>query len=194
VRYAATSKHNIRSQEAKRMIELRGEKVILRTLEREHCRELWEVYEPADPLPTEPLNPGLSIEGADKWFEEMQAKQGKQQVYLGVFTQDGKLIGDLQLSNIDWRHRTASIGLSIARIADRGQGYGTDATMTLLRFGFEHLGLDRVTAAIAEYNSGAQCVLEKCGFVQEGRERQAIYSGGRRWDRLVFGLLRTEFE
>jgi hypothetical protein len=57
------------------MIELRGEQVVLRTLEREHCRQLWESYKPAEPLPTEPLNPGLSVEGADKWFEEMQAKQ-----------------------------------------------------------------------------------------------------------------------
>ena len=176
------------------MIELRGERVILRTLEREHCRELWKQYEPTEPLPSEPLNPGLSIEGADKWFEDMQSKQGHEQVYLGVFTQEGTLVGDIQLANINWRNRTATVGLSIARQADRGKGYGTDATVTLIRFGFEHLGLYRVTAAIAEYNSGAQRILEKCGFVQEGRERQAIYSGGRRWDRLVYGLLITEFE
>lgn len=176
------------------MIELRGGKTVLRTLERQHCRELWENYEPTEPLPSEPLNPGLSIEGADKWFEDMQSRQGREQVYLGVFTQEGELVGDIQLANINWRNRTATTGLSIARQADRGKGYGTDATLILLRFGFEHLGLHRVTAAIAEYNSGAQRILEKCGFVQEGRERQAIYSGGRRWDRLAYGLLRTEFD
>jgi RimJ/RimL family protein N-acetyltransferase len=176
------------------VIELHGEKVILHALEREHCCQLWQNYEPAEPLPTEPLNPGLSVEGADKWFEEMQARQGREQIYLGVFTQADQLVGDIQLANINWRDRAATIGLSIARQADRKQGYGTDATMTLLRFGFEHLDLYRVTAAIAEYNRGAQRILEKCGFVQEGRERQAIYIGGRRWDRLLFGLLRTEFE
>lgn len=176
------------------MIELCGEKVVLRTLEREHCKELWEAYEPADPLPTEPLNPGLSIEGADKWFEDMQTKQGSQQVYLGVFTRDGKLIGDIQLSNIDWRHRTAGIGLSIARRADRGQGYGKDATVTLLRYTFQHLDLHRVSAATASHNTAAQRVLEQCGFVQEGQEREAIYCDGQRWDRCKYGLLRAEFE
>jgi RimJ/RimL family protein N-acetyltransferase len=175
------------------MIELRGEKVILRTLEREHCRELWENYEPAEPLPTEPLNPGLSVEGVDKWFEDMQAKQGREQVYLGVFTQEGELVGDIQLATIDWRHRAATIGLSIARRSDRGQGYGTDATLTLLRFGFEHFDLYRVAATVAEYNAGARSILEKCGFVEEGRERQAIYCGGRRWDRVLYGLLRADF-
>lgn len=177
-----------------KVIELRGEKVILRALEREHCHRLWQQYEPVEPLPTEPLNPGLSVEGADKWFEEIQAKQGREQIYLGVFTQAGEPVGDIQLANISWRDRAADIGLSIVRQADRKQGYGTDATMTLLRFGFEHLDLYRVTAAIAEYNRGAQRILQKCGFVQEGRERQAIYIGGRRWDRLLFGLLRAEFK
>ncbi len=120
------------------MIELRGQKTVLRTLEREHCKELWEAYEPAEPLPTEPLNPGLSVEGADQWFEEMQAKQGKEQVYLGVFAHDGRLLGDVQLSNIDWRHRTAGIGLSIARQADYAIGFllkGFQAENGALDFG-----------------------------------------------------------
>jgi RimJ/RimL family protein N-acetyltransferase len=104
------------------------------------------------------------------------------------------LIGDIQLSNIDWRHRTADIGLSIARRADRGQGYGMDATVTLLRYAFQHLDLHRVSAATASHNTAAQHVLEKCGFVQEGQEREAIYCGGQRWDRCRYGLLRAEFE
>jgi RimJ/RimL family protein N-acetyltransferase len=176
------------------MIELRGEKVVLRTLEREHCRELWEAYEPAEPLPTEPLNPGLSAEGADEWFEDMQAKQGKEQVYLGVFTLGGRLVGDIQLSNINWRHRTACVGLSIARKSDRGHGYGMDATVTLVRYAFHHLDLHRVSASIVSHNAAAQRVLERCGFVREGQEREAIYCGGRRYDRLRYGLLRSRFE
>ncbi len=174
------------------MIELRAEKIVLRTLEREHCHELWSNYEPVEPLPTEPLRPGLSVEGADKWFEDMQARQGKEQVYLGIFTLAGKVVGDIQLADIDWRHRTASLGVGIARQADRGQGYGAAAITTLLRYGFQHLDLYRVSASTAEYNTAAQRVLEKCGFIREGRERKALYCGGRRWDRLQYGLLRNK--
>jgi RimJ/RimL family protein N-acetyltransferase len=175
------------------MITLQGQKVILRTLEREHCRELWEAFEPTIPLPTEPLNPGLSVEGADTWFEGMQAAQGKSHVYLGIFTHEGRLVGDVQLANLDWRHRTASLGVGIARATDRGQGYGLNAAQTLLRYGFRHLDLYRVRAATADYNLAMQKVLEKCGFVQEGRERKAIYCDGKRWDRLIYGLLRDDF-
>ena len=96
------------------MVELEGKKVILRALEREHCRQLWQQYKPTEPLPTEAMNVGLSVEGADKWFEEMQAKQGQEHVYLGIFARAGDLLGDVQLANINWRDRTATLGCSIA--------------------------------------------------------------------------------
>ena len=102
------------------MIELIGRRVSLRTLERSHCRILWDQYEPQQPIPTEPLNPGLLVEGVDKWFEEMQAKQGREQVYLGIFSMAGELLGDIQLANIDWRNRTASLGVGIAQ-QDNGE-------------------------------------------------------------------------
>ena len=176
------------------MVELKGEKTVLRTLEREHCRQLWTRYEPAETVPTEPLNVGLSVEGADKWFEEMQAKQGREHVYLGIFTPAGELLGDVQLANIDWRARAATLGGSISRLADRGAGYGTDAARTILRYGFQHLGLHRVEGQTAEFNAAGRRAMEKLGFRQEGRRRQALYRSGRYWDSLIYGLLRDEFK
>lgn len=176
------------------MIELRGKKVVLRTMEREHCRTLWEHYELEEPIPTEPVRPGHSLEGSDKWFEEIQEQQGKSQIYLGIFSPDGNLLGDIQLSEIDLRNRTASLGAGIARRRDRGKGYCTDAALVILQFGFEHLDLYRISAVTASNNTGAIRVLEKLGFTQEGCEREAIYWSNRRWDRLLFGILRAEFE
>ena len=174
------------------MIELRGEKVVLRTLERKDCRRLWEEYEPEGPLPSEALTPGLSVEGADKWFEEMQAKQGKEQVYLGIFTPGGELLGDIQLAHIDWRNRTATVGYGISRKQNRSKGYATDAVRVLARFAFEELDLYRLSVETAAHNAASCRVLEKCGFVREGCARQAVFCGGKRWDRITYGLLRTE--
>jgi RimJ/RimL family protein N-acetyltransferase len=176
------------------MVELKGKQVVLRTLEREHCRQLWEWYELAEGIPTEPLNVGLSVEGADKWFEEMQAKQGKEHVYLGVFTPEGELLGDVQLANINWRDRTATLGGSVSRLADRRTGYGTDAARTILSHGFRELGLHRVEGETAEFNAAARRVMEKLGFREEGCRRQALYRAGRYWDSVMYGLLREEFE
>ena len=176
------------------MIELRGKNVVLRTMERAHCRTLWENHEPVEPFPTEHVRPGLSVEGADKWFEEIQEKQEKTQIYLGIFDNDSNIVGDIQLADVDWRNRTASLGAGIALAKDRGKGYCTDAAAVMLQYGFEHLDLYRVYAATMSNNSGAIRVLENLGFVQEGREREAVYWSNQRWDRLVFGILKAEFE
>ena len=64
----------------------------------------------------------------------------------------------------------------------------------MLRYGFEHLDLYRVSATTTSNNAGAIRVLGKLGFVQEGTEREAVYWSNRRWDRLMFGILKTEFE
>ncbi len=137
------------------MIELHGKNVVLRTMERAHCRTLWENYEPVEPFPTEYVRPGLSIEGSDNWFEEIQEQQEKTQIYLGIFEKDGIIIGDIQLAGIDWRSRTASLGAGIARKSDRGKGYCTDAALVMLRFAFEQLDLYRISAATASCNAAA---------------------------------------
>lgn len=174
------------------MIQLNGEKIVLQTLERDDCRQLWIDYEPEQPVTTEPLNPGLSIEGSDKWFEEIQASQGKTQLYLGIFWEDGTLIGDIQLANIDWRNRSANLGMSITKREHRGFGYGTDAVMTITKYAFESLDLARITARTLVHNAAAGRVLENAGFTLEGRERQAVTIEGQRWDRLTYGLLRSD--
>jgi len=62
-----------------------------------------------------------------------------------------------------------------------------------LRYGFCHLGFERISATTLEHNIGSQRVLEKCGFTLEGRERKAVYIAGRRYDRLMYGMLADEF-
>ncbi|HAA26251.1 MAG TPA: hypothetical protein DCE11_09100 [Ruminiclostridium sp.] len=54
----------------------------------------------------------------------------------------------------------------------RSKGYGTEAVMLMLDYGFNNLRIERITANTLEHNTGAQRSLEKCGFVLEGRERR----------------------
>jgi RimJ/RimL family protein N-acetyltransferase len=175
------------------VIELRGKTVVLRALEREDCRRLWKESEPLQPLPEQPLRPGLSVEGADRWFQGVQNKQGNEQCYLGIFSLKSDLLGDIKIANIDWHHRAATIGCGISKDCHRGKGYGTDATLTLLEFAFAGLDLYRIWACTAEYNTATRRVLGKWGFVQEGCFRQATYCGGERHKRITYGLLRTQF-
>jgi len=175
------------------MLKLNGKNIYLAVLEREHCRKLWDDFEYDYKTMTEPLNIGHANSKADTWFDDIQRDQGNKHVRLGIFLLDGTAIGDVALQDIDWKNRSCSIGLGIAKIEYRSKGYGTEAVSIFLEYGFNNLGLERITANTLEQNKGAQHSLEKSGFILEGRERKAIYFAGRKWDRLNYAILKDEF-
>jgi len=73
-------------------------------------------------------------------------------------------------------------------------GYGTDAVLTILGFAFEQMNLHRVSLGVIEYNERGYTCYKKCGFVEEGRSRDATHRDGRYWDIIRMGILRSEFE
>ncbi len=175
------------------MLKLQGRDIYLATLEREHCHTLWREAEYDWANPTEPPNIGHSEEKADAWFDEIQKLQGERNLRLGIFSNDGTVLGDVALQDIDRTNRSCTLGMGIARLANRGKGYGQQALALILDYAFRFLGLERVSASTLAPNTGAQRSLLKAGFLLEGTERQAVYLDGHRVDRLNYALLREEW-
>lgn len=85
------------------------------------------------------------------------------------------------------------MGIGIGEREYWSKGYGTDAMNVILRFAFDELNLYRISLNVFEYNQRAIRSYEKVGFVVEGREREFLRRGGRRWDMIFMGLLREEW-
>ena len=111
-----------------------------------------------------------------------------------IETKDGRHIGNTGLHRASSENRTADLGIMIGDKDCWGQGYGTDAVRTLLRFGFEEMNLNRVALTVYDFNERAIASYRKCGFVEEGRQRQAMYKRGRYIDVLLMSVLRSEWE
>ena len=177
------------------MDRLEGKDIVLAALSREDCRTLWRETEYDFEHPTEPPYLGLSEEGADGWFEEIQRLHGSHNVRLGIYLRDsGRVIGDIALQDIDRANRNCTVGMGIARMADRGRGYGKQALALLLDYGFRYLGLERIAANTLDINDAAKKSLEDSGFTLEGCERRAVWFCGAYHDRLRYAILREEFE
>jgi RimJ/RimL family protein N-acetyltransferase len=108
--------------------------------------------------------------------------------------EDNHLVGEIDLSGINWASGEAIVGIGISNRNDWGKGYGTDAMCILLRFAFTELNLHRVFLNVFEYNPRAIRSYEKCGFKHEGRQRQVLNREGRRWDLIFMGILKEEWE
>jgi RimJ/RimL family protein N-acetyltransferase len=134
-----------------------------------------------------------STKATREWMEKhMEAEKDTFWFSIRTLGED-RLLGDIDLSVINWGSRDAFVGLGIGERDFWGKGYGTDAMKLVLRYAFLELNLRRVTLNVFEYNERAIRSYEKAGFRLEGSQRQAIQREGRRWDMVYMGILREEW-
>jgi RimJ/RimL family protein N-acetyltransferase len=104
------------------------------------------------------------------------------------------LLGFIELDEILWAHGACGMSYCIGDPAQRGRGYGYEATQLALAFAFGEINLHRVTLTAFEYNQPSIALAEKLGFRREGVFREFLQRDGRRYDMLLFGLLRHEWQ
>ncbi|MCY9658808.1 GNAT family N-acetyltransferase [Paenibacillus chondroitinus] len=114
-------------------------------------------------------------------------------VMLAIETLDGELVGSISTSSCDRRHGTFKYGVAVFREHWR-KGYASDAIKILLRYYFEELRYQKVTAHVYAFNEGSVALHERLGFVQEGRLRNMIFTKGQHFDECLFGLTKGEYE
>lgn len=112
---------------------------------------------------------------------------------LGIFTESGVFIGEVSYRDMDVVAGTAVLGIMIGDKSYWGQGYGTDAVLTLCRFLFERFRLRRIQLDTWAGNERALKSYAKVGFQIEGRLRDAAFVNGQPMDQVIMGLLRSEF-
>lgn len=119
---------------------------------------------------------------------------GEKQIMLSIrLLAEDRAIGFVNLAGLNWQARSAWVGIGIGEPEYRGKGYGSDAMNVLARYAFKELNLNRINLNVFEFNPRAMRAYEKCGFVHEGRLRQWLNRGGRRWDMIYMGLLREDW-
>ncbi|ALQ30614.1 MULTISPECIES: GNAT family N-acetyltransferase [Micrococcaceae] len=113
-------------------------------------------------------------------------------VGLCITLPDDTLIGHTALYNYNAPARSAELMIMIGG-SNVGQGYGTMATKMIIDFGFREMGLNRIGLSVWAYNERALRTFNRAGFREEGRERQAGFHDGQFHDRIIMGLLASEY-
>ncbi len=106
---------------------------------------------------------------------------------------ESRLIGYLQLYQIDEVERRAAVGFLIGEKMLWGRGIGTSALRLWLDYAFTVRSLERVFSETYSFNVRSQRLLERVGFQREGILRQHEIHNGARQDMHVFGILKPEF-
>ncbi|KAK3685046.1 acyl-CoA N-acyltransferase [Podospora appendiculata] len=140
----------------------------------------WACLPPAEPAADS------SKEGADDGPQKEKAQPQPQPTPIGLVLLWNKTTGAEH-------HRSGMIGITMMA-GYRGQGYGGEALNWLLDWGFMNAGFHRIGLDAFSYNPLALKLYRKTGFVEEGREREAILFQRKWHDVINFGMLESEWE
>jgi RimJ/RimL family protein N-acetyltransferase len=129
----------------------------------------------------------MTEETAKRWVQRLL-----DQKYAWVI-EVGSLIGQIRLDRVDLRDRRASLAIGIEDRGQLGIGLGTEAMALVLGYAFNVLKLHRVSVRVVDYNLRAIRAYQKCGFVVEGREREAAFVDGTWHDDVMMAILDQEY-
>jgi RimJ/RimL family protein N-acetyltransferase len=174
---------------------LRGENVTLRALRRDDLPLLCQ------------FNNDLAVElagGGDppmpqpfEWlladFEREAAAGGRDDTRFAIEVED-KCIGACGLFHFNWTSRTGELGIGIGDKDYWGIGYGKEAVGMLVGYAFQYRNLQRVWLWVHARNERAIRAYTSCGFVEEGRLRNHVWSNGQYDDAVYMGILREEWQ
>jgi RimJ/RimL family protein N-acetyltransferase len=133
----------------------------------------------------------VSADQQSVWFEN-QMRDARNYRFVIETPSDGA-VGIATLTDLDWKNRSATHGIKLAKKDKRTKGIGTDTVMAIMRYAFDELGLHRLDGSWFDDNAASKGLYTKCGWKAEGIRRECIYKKGTFRDLVIAGILASEY-
>ena len=174
-----------------------GQRIRLRPMHTDDV-DLWLAGEQSDSEAVRYLNYGMilpkSAHDAQAFGERYAEFNSRdERIMFSIETLENELIGGINIHSMDRKNGTFETGSRIYR-PFRGNGYGFDAKVFILRYAFHEMRFQKYNIRCVSINTPMINHAERLGCQPEGRVRRHIYMDGKYHDELIFGLLREEFD
>jgi [ribosomal protein S5]-alanine N-acetyltransferase len=133
---------------------------------------------------------GMTEAEARSWYDHVTTDANPHHWAIEVA---GDFVGTARLHGLDDHDRRARYAVGILDGSLLGRGIGQDVTRTVLTYAFGDLALHRVDLRVLAFNDRAIACYRRCGFVEEGREREAARIGDEWHDDVIMGVLAQDF-
>jgi len=133
----------------------------LKTMTRELCHELYKHWtnDASIYMDMHLFQPYVYDEAAVNRYFDMKGQDASRRLF-AIMLGD-KVIGELQLKQIDHDKKECSLSIHMQNDAVKGRGYGTQAERLAVKTAFDELGMAAVNADTIRKNTRSQHVLEK---------------------------------
>jgi [ribosomal protein S5]-alanine N-acetyltransferase len=173
---------------------VRGPRLSLEVLRQEHATALYELARNPEVSRFFSWTPYAAVDEALGFIDSLtRQREAGERLELGIFDDDGALLGITGFSEFSRRDRRAVLGTWLGR-EYWGSGVNRDSKALILALGFRSLGLLRVTALASPQNVRSVAALQRLGFVHEGVLRGWHVHAGVPRDVAVMRMMRDEWE
>ncbi|MBQ6843030.1 MAG: GNAT family N-acetyltransferase [Agathobacter sp.] len=127
-------------------------------------------------------------------FAEEQASKGNDNTspFLIIEDKNKNQVGMASPSIEDSRVGVFTSGIFINPEFQR-KGYAKEAMFMIMKFYFNQLRCQKFNASVYSYNEPSNRLCEKIGLVVEGRRRNTVFTDGKFYDEILYGLTKDEF-
>lgn len=176
-----------------------GQRIRLRAAEKEDVPTFLRWVNDEDVTENLVLIHPISRGEEEQWYDAMLKKPASEHVLvIEIEDQEGQggflPIGTCQLHGIDWRNRSAEVGIMIGEKQFWDHGYGTETMRLIVDHGFSTLNLHRIWLRVNAKNLRGIRAYDKAGFQYEGKYRQAEYQHGCYYDIHIMSVLKDEWQ
>lgn len=126
-------------------------------------------------------------------YIENAAQDDSRLMLLIALQENDQIIGEIALMDMHTKNLSAHIRIAIDHIEHQGKGYGSEALLLMLNYGFGICNLHRIELEVYAFNQRAIRTYEKLGFQREGVRREALYYNHQYHDAIQMSMLENEF-
>ena len=126
---------------------------------------------------------------AEWWLTMVKDNEGKKGVFREIVV-DGKIVGTISVEQKDDVYRKDSeIGYYLLQEV-YSKGIMSEAVRQICEIAFETLDIIRITGLVYEANIASRKVLERNGFLLEGKMEKAVIKNNNIFDLCIYGKVR----
>ncbi|MFH1728457.1 MAG: GNAT family protein [Pseudomonadota bacterium] len=171
---------------------LKGNKIRFKPLEDDDWENVYNSLENTDEFNF--YNPNCMYPETLKNFKDhFEDKIKNHEMHLWkILDFENNYVGHIVIASINQQLKSCEFGIIIKK-DQRHKGYAQDAIITLFKFIFGHMAMNRVSATTICLNEPVIKLNKELGMKQEGKIRKAWRYGDKFYDQLLFGMLKEEF-
>jgi RimJ/RimL family protein N-acetyltransferase len=119
----------------------------------------------------------------------------KQILFWGIHLKENqKHIGNIKIDPVNAKHGFGEYGILMGDKNEWGKGYATEASLRIIKYCFEELGLRKINLGVVLNNTAACNLYKKIGFETEGIYKKHAFYNGEYCDTLRMALFNPDFQ